>query len=585
MVIVPKVKKISFSKGSLFLKNLYCVADDSKIYSFAKKLFHTSESNLKPAMFKYSSNLKKEQYKILSSEDGILIEYATIEGAFRAFTTLKQIFDQAKNGEIPFLEIEDEPSIPNRGYMLDISRGKVPKLSYLKKLVNLLADLKYNQLQLYVDSFVFEYKNFMHYGENSDRLTAKDIMDLDLYCKKHFIQLVPNQNSFGHMAAWTSQKELSHLAITKENGAPSAVLNPLLQETVELVDKIYDGYLDLFSSPYVHIGCDETVELGTGETKEACERYGRGKVFVDHLNKICELVRKKYNKTPMFWDDILFRHPESIKEIAKDGIFMQWGYEAEFPFERNCRLLDEKGFRYYVCPGTSMWGSLAGRMNNMVANVSKAAEIGNLYHAEGFLLTEWGDGGHPQMPANSYFPLVFGANYAWNAGPHHYEDAYLDRMTRLNDCRYYLDKFVYKTKNENSLSEIVFSLGNSYLLEYELQFNHTCLVSDGVNIHKVSPDKIYSFKRVMWYVKSLKKQLRSVKANKKSVEEVRLTMDIMILFLDWLINGISKQLEQKIDAVSKRFQRIWVKDNLPDGAKYFITKMKKIKTAEVFPKK
>ena len=70
-------------------------------------------------------------------------------------------------------------------------------------MVDILSDLKYNQLQLYMESFVYEYKNFPEYTKDTDPLTQAEIRELDAHCKERFMLLVPNQNSFGHMAAWT----------------------------------------------------------------------------------------------------------------------------------------------------------------------------------------------------------------------------------------------------------------------------------------------------------------------------------------------------------------------------------------------
>lgn len=167
-------------------------------------------------------NFKEEEYILVIDESGILIEYSELAGAFRTLTTLKMILSQSENGAIEFVKIHDYPSIKNRGYMLDISRGRIPNLSHIKRIVDILADLKYNQLQLYMESLVFEYKNFPEY--------------------------------------WESTK-------------PSPTLNPLKEETLEFIDKIYDGYFDSFSADIVNIGMDEPNELGSGETKEACDKY------------------------------------------------------------------------------------------------------------------------------------------------------------------------------------------------------------------------------------------------------------------------------------------------------------------------
>jgi hypothetical protein len=71
---------------------------------------------------------------------------------------------------------------------------------------------------------------------------------------------------------------------------------------------------------------------------------------------------------------------------------------------------------FYVCPGTSTWQTLIGRHDNALANLRAAARAGRQHGAIGYLITDWGDGGHPQPLAVSYLPLLAGASLAWNAG-------------------------------------------------------------------------------------------------------------------------------------------------------------------------
>ena len=49
------------------------------------------------------------------------------------------------------MRILDYPDFPNRGFMLDVSRDKVPQLETLFWLVDLMASFKMNQLQLYME--------------------------------------------------------------------------------------------------------------------------------------------------------------------------------------------------------------------------------------------------------------------------------------------------------------------------------------------------------------------------------------------------------------------------------------------------
>ncbi|HMB94629.1 MAG TPA: glycoside hydrolase family 20 zincin-like fold domain-containing protein, partial [Tepidisphaeraceae bacterium] len=78
-------------------------------------------------------------------------------GAFYAKQTLAQLQRQFPS-ELPCLTIEDWPDFPTRGLMLDISRDKVPTMPTLFAIIDQLAELKINQLQLYTEH-TFAYRN------------------------------------------------------------------------------------------------------------------------------------------------------------------------------------------------------------------------------------------------------------------------------------------------------------------------------------------------------------------------------------------------------------------------------------------
>ena len=93
--------------------------------------------------------------------------------------------------------------------------------------------------------------------------TSDDILALDAYCRERFIELVPNQNSFGHMHRWLKHPKYGHLAETHEkviewmNEIPFT-LAPTEPGSVELMAGIYDELLPNFTSPMFNIGADET---------------------------------------------------------------------------------------------------------------------------------------------------------------------------------------------------------------------------------------------------------------------------------------------------------------------------------------
>jgi len=452
-MIFPKPQSEQYFDGNCALKKFEAKAD---LLTF----FRTVDSL--PIRFVRDMDYRSEEYDIEITVDTVQITCCTDEGKFRAATSLRQILLNCGDA-MPLAKIHDKPTFGRRGYMLDISRSRMPKKETILAFVDLLADLKYNEFQLYMDNFCFKYAAFPEYVKEIDCLTEADIDEIDQYCADRFIDLVPDQNSFGHMHTWLSQPELSHLALS-DGDEIFGTLNPLLDESVELMDKIYGSLFPHFRSKYAHIGLDEAFGLGNYQTKKACEVDGIDNVFVKYLNKLNTLVNEKYGKEIQFWDDMIISHPESFDKFPKNATAVEWGYGiiSTQMMEERCRVLKEKGVRFYVAPGTAEWECLTSRVDTMEFNVRTAAELGERYGAAGFLLTDWGmpTDGHSQSFINSYYPCAMAGQYAWNVGPAQ------DRQTFKNDFRFsafeYLDKNVFHGKN---IGEYMYRLGKYYHLE------------------------------------------------------------------------------------------------------------------------
>lgn len=309
-----------------------------------------------------------------------------------------------------------------RSYMLDISRDKVPSMGTLKQLVEILEKFNYNQLQLYTEH-TFAYSKHEAVWKDASPMTAQEVRELDLFCAMHGIDLVPNQNSFGHLERWLVKPEYNHLAELPHGGAPlpwggfkkdPTTLCPTDPASLEFLAGLYDELLPNFETRLFNIGCDETFDLlGEGRSAAAVKEKGEGRVYLDFLLKVADLVRKR-GKRPMFWGDVILRHPELVPELPKDLIALDWGYEGNHPFMDEAAKFAAAGLDFYVCPGTSSWNSLAGRVENMRENMIAAERAGHLHGAKGFMVTDWGDGGHWQPLAASLPGLILGGNLAYS---------------------------------------------------------------------------------------------------------------------------------------------------------------------------
>ena len=359
-----------------------------------------------------------EAYTLELAADSILIRAAHPAAAFFALMTLRQIFRQC-SGSLPEGRIEDAPSFPARGVMLDISRDRVPTMETLFALVDLFSELKFNRLELYTEH-TFAYARHPEVWAQASPMTPDEIRALDARCAARFIELVPNQNSFGHVERWLKYPRYRPLAEAPDGWmAPWAstlrdpmTLNPGDPGSLALVAELYDELLPNFRSKKLNVGGDETWELGQGRSRERCASAGKGRVYLDYLLGLHRLCSER-GKEMHYWGDMVLHYPELISELPRDAVAMEWGYEADHPFEKECALFAASGLRFFVCPGTSSWNSLSGRTDHALANTRRAAEAGVRHGAVGYLVTDWGDHGHSQPLPVSYLPWSAAAEHAW----------------------------------------------------------------------------------------------------------------------------------------------------------------------------
>lgn len=395
-------------------------------------------------------------YKLGITQERITLEAQNPAGIFYGVGTLIQLIKQAGQ-TLPGLEISDWPDFPVRGYMLDISRDKVPTLATLRGLIDKLASWKINQVQLYTEH-TFAYLNHPEVWREASPLTGQDILELDSYCKERFIELVPNQNSFGHMHRWLIHPRYAELAeVTEGFMTPWGYrkgpfsLDPTNPASLELVKGLYDELLPHFSSRTVNIGCDETFDLGQGKSKPLCDELGKDRVYLDFLQKISRDLTGRGYKV-QFWGDIVLEHPEVIPQIPKGIIALDWGYDEDYPFEVTCSKFEAAGVPFYVCPGTSAWCSLAGRSNNAINNLLHAAEAGLNHGAQGYLITDWGDLGHWQTLPISYLGIAVGAALSWSL-----------ETNRNLDVPAALNRHAFEDR-AGVMGKLAYELGNIYLL-------------------------------------------------------------------------------------------------------------------------
>ena len=526
--------------------------------------------------------LQKEEYKLTVDENGAALEASCGEGLFRAVTSLRQLLLR-DHGRVPCLRVHDWPALPRRGYMLDISRGKKPRVDTIKGMIDFLSALKYNEFQLYMEGDCFKYAAFPQENADYDCLTADDVKELDRYCRERFIDLVPNQNSFGHMYTWLKKPAFHHLGLFEGDETPST-LNPLLPESFEFVKKLYASLLPCFSSEYVNIGLDEAYGLGKFQIEEYCREKGRDIVFMEWLNKLSGHIRDTYGKKVMFWADMIYNYPQSYHLVPKDAVALEWGYELiqSQRMTAHCIAYRDAGVRYYVCPSVNTHGALSGRMDVTTFNIRTCAELAAEYGAEGLLLTDWGDGGHAQPWVWSMNPIALAGQYAWNPGaPQDGETFKADFIRAAED---FVDAFAF---GGVKLSRLLYRMANYYLLEPERV--HVCTmcakeltlpISETRYAHlfdlRDSGDDFY-FDNVTAYVRRVMADIEALSFDSLIKREIRLTAQLIELGSEVCKVKLNPQasaaqaqaLADSIDRILPEFKALWIARNYERGVERF----------------
>jgi hexosaminidase len=371
-----------------------------------------------------SHDLDQQGYVIRVTDSGVLVGGRTAPGLFYGVQTLRQLLrPEGKTLAIQALVIRDWPSMQWRGVSDDISRGPIPTLDYLKMQIRTLAEYKINLVGFNMEHvFDFQTQPLVSPKEASKdapreaALTAAEIQELVDYAGKFYVTLLPEQQAFGHLHQFLKYEIYSDLAET----AHGHVLTPANPKTYDFIRQVYAEIVPLFPGPFFHIGSDETFELGHGQTKALAAQQGLGRVYLEHLQKVFEIMQP-YHKQLMFWGDIAVKYPELLTIVPKDMIAVPWDYDPKPSYENIITPYTNVGLRVVVAPGASNWRAIWPDLDSAFVNIRNFVRDGQKHQALGALNTTWNDDGESLVDM-AWPALVFGAAASWQPGESSIDD-------------------------------------------------------------------------------------------------------------------------------------------------------------------
>ena len=307
-------------------------------------------------------NLDPNEYRIDVSTDGARLTAGSEDALRHAETTYAQLVEAAERTDefgkvaVPLARIEDAPRFAWRGMMLDVARHFMPK-DFVLKIIDVLALHRLNVLHFHLtddqgwrveieayprlteigawraETMVgkmtrgqqeFEYDGQRHGGF----YTKDDLREIVAYAAERGITVVPEIDLPGHMqAAIAAYPELGNhpdqqLTVRQYWGISEDVLN-VNDATVEFVKTVLREVLDIFPSPYVHLGGDECPSVQWGESEAAQKRQAElgldepGQLQGWFTAQVAEVLAEQGRRL-VGWDEMV------DTDCPDDAVIMAW---------------------------------------------------------------------------------------------------------------------------------------------------------------------------------------------------------------------------------------------------------------------
>jgi hexosaminidase len=353
------------------------------------------------------TDLDAEGYVLAVNANEVLVAGKTAAGTFYGLQTLKQLVrGEGPGAFVPAVEIVDWPAMRWRGVSDDISRGPVPTLNYIKRQLRTFAAFKLNMHSFYMEQTFASISNPL-IAPAGGSLTPNEIRELVAYARRYHIELVPEQQTFGHLHKALKLEKYNALAETPYGD----VLSPQQEGSYKLVADWYRELNELFPGKFFHIGADETFELGEGQSQEAAKARGVGAVYFEHLNRVRDVL-KPYNRRLMFWGDIALNHPDLIGNVPKDMIVMNWDYAPKDDYLPRIKPFKDAGLEQFVCPGVHNWNQIFPNLDSASKNIANFVRDGQASGALGMMNTSWDDDGESLFEM-TWYGIVLGAAACW----------------------------------------------------------------------------------------------------------------------------------------------------------------------------
>ncbi|MFX0099804.1 MAG: family 20 glycosylhydrolase [Candidatus Hodarchaeota archaeon] len=398
---------------------------------------------------------EKEAYACAKSVAGIFNAFWTLLQAIKHQVTNKKEGDDEDSIPLPLMDMEDYPDLDMRAVQIHL-KTQLHHFEYIKEHIKLLASIKVNTiLWEWEDKLPFKESLELRHPLAFSEAQAKELVDL---CENLGIETIPLVQTYGHLEFVLKHDKYKHLKEVfdqpyEEDDTKTLDICALHPETIPLLREMMASMAKFHPlSRYLHIGGDEVYKMGTCEKcKKFVEENGDGdpkkgmsKLYVEHMNRVIELV-KELDKIPMIWHDYLLKYSACLDELDKDVVIVYWRYgkdKVNENFTEEIDMFKSKGFK--VLAASSVRSTFhvgppqyAVRFHN-IHELHKAL-LHKPENTVGALATSWA---MPMIPMEPAVPgVLFFGERAWTVDYGELIKSKLDDLTRQSLDAFFLMPF------------------------------------------------------------------------------------------------------------------------------------------------
>jgi len=336
----------------------------------------------------------------LKSQGGLVeISGQTVPQVLRALAALRGFTFE---GQVPHCH-EERSRFKTLGLMLDASRNAVPTVNTVKYILRRMALMGMNTAMLYTED-TYEVSSQPYFGYLRGRYTQAELRELDDYADKLGIEMIPCVQALGHLA------QMLRWPVFAEVRDTSDILLAASPKTYLLLEEMLRAASAPYRSKRIHIGMDETHNLGLGRYLQLNGFRQRFDIINEHLKKVVNIT-DQLGLHPMIWSDMFFRLssksggyydkeseiPQHVAgEIPKSVQLVYWDYyhaEKEFYLDwigRHRALGHEPVFASGVWTWQAFWANFNKAQVDNEAGMLACKESG----VQEAFTTAWCDDGN-----------------------------------------------------------------------------------------------------------------------------------------------------------------------------------------------